>query len=84
MHFAERFVGTVRQECLDRVLIFGRRHLERVLAEYLAHYPNTVRTERWIRGLRSNWEWCRFGLKIPTRRVYDVRRSSVVSFTSIG
>jgi putative transposase len=36
--FAERFVGTVRRECLDRTLIFGRRHLERVLAEYVAHY----------------------------------------------
>jgi putative transposase len=36
--FAERFVGTVRRECLDRLLIFGRRHLEQVLAEYLAHY----------------------------------------------
>ena len=36
--FAERLVGTVRRECLDRTLIFGRRHLERVLAEYVAHY----------------------------------------------
>jgi putative transposase len=36
--FAERFVGTVRRECLDRMLILGRRHLERVLAEYVAHY----------------------------------------------
>jgi len=36
--FAERFVGTVRRECLDRMLIFGRRHLERVLSEYIAHY----------------------------------------------
>jgi transposase InsO family protein len=36
--FAERFVGTVRRECLDRLLIFGRRHLEEVLAEYLAPY----------------------------------------------
>jgi hypothetical protein len=35
---AERFVGSVRRECLDRLLIFGRRHLERVLAEYVAHY----------------------------------------------
>ena len=35
--FAERFVGTVRRECLDRLLIFGRRHLEQVLTEYLAH-----------------------------------------------
>jgi transposase len=35
---AERFVGTVRRECLDRLLIFGHRHLEEVLAEYLVHY----------------------------------------------
>jgi len=36
--FAERFVGTVRRECLDRLLSFGRLHLEQVLAEYLVHY----------------------------------------------
>jgi len=36
--FAERFVGTVRRECLDRMLILGRRHLERVLAAYVVHY----------------------------------------------
>ncbi len=29
---AERWVGTVRRECLDRLLILGRRHLEHVLA----------------------------------------------------
>ena len=36
--FAERFVGTVRRECLDRMLIFGRRHLEHVLDDYVVHY----------------------------------------------
>ncbi|MGO8873555.1 MAG: integrase core domain-containing protein [Acidimicrobiales bacterium] len=36
--FAERFVGTVRRECLDRMLIFGRRHLEIVVREYVDHY----------------------------------------------
>jgi putative transposase len=35
---AERFVGTVRRECLDRLLVLGRRHLEVVLAEYIEHY----------------------------------------------
>ena len=35
---AERFVGTVRREGLDRMLIFGRRHLERVLADHVAYY----------------------------------------------
>ena len=35
---AERWVGTVRRECLDRLLILGRRHLALVLREYTAHY----------------------------------------------
>ena len=35
--FAERW-RTVREECLDWMLIWGRRHLERVLGEYVRHY----------------------------------------------
>ena len=35
---AERWVGSVRRECLDRLLIVGRRHLEHVLATYTRHY----------------------------------------------
>ncbi len=34
----ERWVSSVLRECLDCLLIVGRRHLERVLAEYLEHY----------------------------------------------
>ena len=36
--FAERWVRTVRTECLDWVLVFGRRHLERILQIYTGHY----------------------------------------------
>jgi hypothetical protein len=36
--FAERWVRTVRNDCLDRILILGRRHLERVLRVYSSHY----------------------------------------------
>jgi putative transposase len=36
--FAERFVGTLRRECLDRVLILGQGHLESILRAYIAHY----------------------------------------------
>jgi putative transposase len=36
--FAERWVRTVRNDCLDRILIIGRRHLDRVLRVYTKHY----------------------------------------------
>jgi transposase InsO family protein len=39
----ERLIGTVRRECLDRVLIFGESHLRHILAAYAAYY-NEVRT----------------------------------------
>jgi transposase InsO family protein len=35
---AERWIGTVRRELLDRILILNRRHLEHVLAEYTTHF----------------------------------------------
>ena len=36
--YAERWVGTVRREVLDRMLILGCRQLRSVLAEYANHY----------------------------------------------
>jgi transposase InsO family protein len=42
---AERFVRTVRAECLDWLLILGPCHLQRVLRTYLEHY-NTQRPHR--------------------------------------
>jgi len=44
---AERFVRTVRAECLDWVLIWNRWHLRRVLSAYIEHY-NTGRPHRSI------------------------------------
>jgi transposase InsO family protein len=35
---AERWIGTARRECTDRLLIYGDRHLRTVLAEYERHY----------------------------------------------
>jgi putative transposase len=39
--FMERWVGTVRRECLDRMLIVGRRQLDHVLRIYIRHYNRT-------------------------------------------
>jgi putative transposase len=45
--YAERWVRTVRTECLDWTLIWNRRHLQHVLTGYVEHY-NTGRPHRGI------------------------------------
>ena len=46
---AERFVRSIREECLDRVIPFGERHLRRTLADFVAHYHG----ERNHQGLEN-------------------------------
>ncbi len=36
--YAERWIRTARAECLDRVMVLGRRHLEQLLTTYVKHY----------------------------------------------
>ena len=43
----ERFIGSVRRECLDHVLIFGEGHLRRVLAAYVDFF-NTARPHQGL------------------------------------
>jgi transposase InsO family protein len=66
--FAERFVRTVRAECLDWLLIVNRRHLERVLRGFIEHYS----TQRPHRAL--NLHPPQPGESPPTPTVGDVRR----------
>jgi putative transposase len=35
---AERFVHSIREKCLDRLILFGERRLRRVLDEFVRHY----------------------------------------------
>ncbi len=54
---AERWVRSVREECLDRMIILNERHLHRVLTEYIAYY-NARRAHQGIEqdsplGLKS-------------------------------
>jgi len=70
--FAERVVRTVRSECLDHVLVYGRRHLERVLRTYVVHYTE----ERPHRGLDLAVPSGRPGGPRPTRSA--VKRRDVL------
>jgi transposase InsO family protein len=39
---AERLIGSIRRECLDHVIVFGDRHLRRVLRSYAQYCPNAL------------------------------------------
>jgi hypothetical protein len=36
--YAERFMRSIKEECLDRLIPIGERHFRRALAEYVEHY----------------------------------------------
>jgi putative transposase len=44
----ERFLGSVRRECLDHVIVLGEAHLWHVLAEYAVDYFNMARPHQGI------------------------------------
>jgi putative transposase len=69
--FAERWVRTVRQECLDWMLILGRRHLARVLDKYVRHCND----ERPHRGL---------ALRPPRGVDIEVAPGGVTAAVSVG
>jgi len=65
---AERLIGTLRRDCLDHVLIFGERHLRRILTLYSLYY-NETRTHL---GLAKD---------VPLQR--SVQRSGTIIVTPI-
>jgi len=76
----ERFVRTVRQKCLDQLVILSERHLRRVLTQYVDFYN----TRRPHQGLTQKFPvplMCRFGHGTVQRRdvlggiIYDYQRA---------
>jgi len=72
--YAERFVRTIRAELTDLVLVTGRRHLQRLLADYEAHY-NSHRPHRGIDLDAPDG----LGLAQEAVPLDEVRRTRVVS-----
>jgi transposase InsO family protein len=77
--YAERWVRTVRTECLDWVLILGRRHMEGILRQYVTHYNQRRRTEVSI--LKCRWP-APGSPPLPHRSVSVVTACWAVSSTS--
>src|SRR4051812_24422327 len=48
---SERFVGTIRRELLDRLLIINQRHAAAVLRDFERHYNDHRRTAAWAKLL---------------------------------
>jgi putative transposase len=36
--FFERFIGSLRRECLDQILFYDGKHVQRIIREYIAYY----------------------------------------------
>jgi len=71
--FAERFVLSVKSECLDRVIPLGERHLRHLLAEYVEHYHH----ERNHQGSATSSSNPSRRTPTPARVSSDARRGLV-------
>ena len=48
--FVERYIGTLRRELLDHVIILSQRHLERLLREFIEEYYHVARPHQGLDG----------------------------------
>jgi putative transposase len=65
--FAERFIQTLQQECLDHFVACGTKHLDYLVREFVEHYH----TERPHQGLENRIPFCK--RPMPTSRAGPVR-----------
>ena len=70
--YAERLIGSIRRECLDHIIVFGERHLRRILTSYCVYYH----------GARTHLSLAK---DAPTpRRIQEVAEGRVVEFPEVG
>ena len=48
--FVERFIGTLRRELLDHVIVLSQSHLNRLLRQYIEGYYHVARPHQGLRG----------------------------------
>jgi transposase InsO family protein len=65
--YAERFVRSIKEECLDRIILFGEASLRRALREYFAHY-HTERNHQGVGNLLLQPAEIRHGADEPIYR----------------
>ena len=70
----ERFLGSVRRECLDHQIILSQTHLQRFLADYALRYFNTARPHQRI-GQR---------IPVPGERVRALSAESITALPVLG
>ncbi len=82
--FAERWVGTIRRDCLDWILIVSRPQLEHVLRVYVQQpqatpnsWPNTPNSRAATTPCQSRFSGSRPQTRSPRRAYPRIRRSSV-------
>ncbi len=70
--YVERLIGSIRQECLDHVIIFNQGHLHRILTSYCDYYLNT-RTHLSL------------GKNSPNPRTIELRsKDRIIAFPKVG
>ncbi len=81
--YCERFLGSVRRECLDHMLIIGEKHLHKVIKEYVRYY-NEARPHQGIaQAIPQEAE--RYVQKPPPGAdVADAANGKVISFPVLG
>ena len=70
--FVERVIGSIRRECLDRVIVLNERHLERILTSYFDYY------HRWCAHLSLEMD------SPESRSVQLPALGKVVQFAEVG